>query len=51
MPKSVYIIGPTARTTGTVALDGADIIGPAVDLRYPRRRVGMVFQEITVFYI
>eukprot|EP01037_Dinobryon_pediforme_P004307 gene4307-4357_t len=37
------------RATGRVTLDGDDILGPEVDLRVLRSRVGMVFQGITVF--
>ena len=37
------------RATGTATLDGEDIIGPHVDVERLRSRVGMVFQEITVF--
>jgi phosphate transport system ATP-binding protein len=45
----IYSAYPGQRATGTVLLDGLDIIGPHVDLRRLRSRVGMVFQEITVF--
>ncbi|MGI4950507.1 MAG: phosphate ABC transporter ATP-binding protein [Janthinobacterium lividum] len=44
-----YSMYPDQRATGTVLLDGEDVIGPAVDLRRLRSRVGMVFQEIIVF--
>jgi phosphate transport system ATP-binding protein len=45
----IYSMYPAQRATGTVLLDGEDIIGPLVDLRRLRSRIGMVFQEITVF--
>ncbi len=44
-----YSMYPDQRAMGTVLLDGEDVIGPAVDLRRLRSRVGMVFQEIIVF--
>src|SRR5262249_36630843 len=34
---------PNTRATGKVLLDGADILGPGVDVVALRRRVGMVF--------
>jgi len=34
-----------ARTTGSVLLDGIDVLGPTVDVVRLRRRVGMVFQR------
>ncbi len=40
---------PGQRATGEVWLDGQDILGPDVDLRALRTRVGMVFQAATVF--
>ncbi len=45
----IYSTYPGQRATGSVLLDGADIVGPHVDMRRLRSRVGMVFQEITVF--
>ena len=45
----IYSMYPAQRATGTVELDGSDVIGPAVNLKWLRSRVGMVFQEITVF--
>lgn len=45
----IYSLYPGQRATGTVLLDGEDIIAPQMDLRRPRGRIGMVFQEITVF--
>jgi phosphate transport system ATP-binding protein len=45
----IYSMYPGQHATGTVLLDGEDIIGPLVDLRRLRSRVGMVFQEITAF--
>jgi phosphate transport system ATP-binding protein len=45
----IYSLYPDQRATGTVLLDGEDVIGPHVDLRRLRSRVGMVFQEITAF--
>ena len=44
-----YSMYPDQRAAGTVLLDGEDIIGPEVDLRWLRSRIGMVFQEITAF--
>jgi len=45
----IYSMYPGQRATGTVQLDGEDIMGPLVDLRWLRSRIGMVFQEITTF--
>lgn len=44
-----YSMYADQRASGTVLLDGDDVIGPAVDLRRLRSRIGMVFQEIIVF--
>ena len=44
-----YSLYPGQRATGTALLEGEDIIGPRVDLKRLRGRVGMVFQEIIVF--
>ena len=45
----IYSMYPGQRAAGKVELDGDDMIGPEVDLKRLRSRVGMVFQEITVF--
>jgi phosphate transport system ATP-binding protein len=45
----IYSMYPGQRATGDVRLDGEDVLGPGVDLRRLRGRVGMVFQEITAF--
>ncbi len=45
----MYSMYPNQRATGTVQLDGQDILGPRVNLKYLRSLVGMVFQEPTVF--
>jgi phosphate transport system ATP-binding protein len=45
----MYAMYPAQHLTGEVTLDGHDILGPAVDLRRLRSRVGMVSQEPTTF--
>jgi phosphate transport system ATP-binding protein len=45
----IYSSYPGQRATGTVLLDGVNILGPHVDLNRLCARVGMVFQEIAVF--
>jgi phosphate transport system ATP-binding protein len=40
---------PGTRAEGRVAIDGADIYGPGVDVVLLRRRVGMVFQKSNPF--
>lgn len=45
----LYDMYPGQSASGEVLLDGADILGPQVDLRRLRTRVGMVFQEATTF--
>ncbi len=45
----LYDLYPGQRATGAVLLEGQDILGPDVDVRQLRSRVGMVFQESTVF--
>ena len=45
----MYDLYPAQRATGEVLLDGKDILGPKVDVRRLRSRVGMVFQEPTTF--
>ena len=45
----LYDLYPSQHATGCVRLDGEDILGPDVDLKRLRSRVGMVFQEPTVF--
>jgi phosphate transport system ATP-binding protein len=55
--KSTYLrclnrmndIIPDTRVEGEVLLDGKDIYGPATDVVYLRRRVGMVFQKSNPF--
>jgi phosphate transport system ATP-binding protein len=43
----IYSMYPDQRATGSVRMDGQDVIGPQVDLKRLRSRVGMVFQAIT----
>jgi phosphate transport system ATP-binding protein len=45
----LYDLYPGQRATGAVLLEGQDILGPDVDLKQLRSRVGMVFQISTVF--
>jgi phosphate transport system ATP-binding protein len=45
----IYNLYPGQRATGTILLDGADILAPGVDLNLLRKRVGMVFQAPTPF--
>jgi phosphate transport system ATP-binding protein len=45
----LYDMYPGQSASGAVLLDGIDILGPEVDLRRLRTRVGMVFQEATTF--
>jgi phosphate transport system ATP-binding protein len=45
----LYDLYPKQHLTGEVLLDGEDILGPNVDVRRLRSRVGMVFQEPTTF--
>jgi phosphate transport system ATP-binding protein len=45
----MYSLYPDQHLTGSVTLDGHDILGPSVDLRRLRSRVGMVAQEQTTF--
>ena len=45
----LYDLYPLQRVTGEVRLDGEDILGSEVDVEKLRRRVGMVFQQSTVF--
>jgi phosphate transport system ATP-binding protein len=45
----LYDLYPKQHLTGEVLLDGCDILGPEVNLRTLRSRVGMVFQEPTTF--
>jgi phosphate transport system ATP-binding protein len=42
-------IVPGARVEGSIAIDGADIYAPSVDVVDLRRRVGMVFQKSNPF--
>ncbi len=45
----IYELYPKQRATGTVLLDGEDILSPHQDLNLLRKRVGMVFQAPTPF--
>ena len=45
----MYDLYPRQRAEGEVLLDGANILGPDVDLNLLRSRVGMVFQKPTPF--
>ncbi len=45
----LYDLYPGQHVAGEVLLDGKDILGPKVNLRQLRSRVGMVFQEATTF--
>ena len=45
----MYALYPGHRASGTVRLDGADILQPSVDVAELRFRVGMVFQKPTPF--
>jgi phosphate transport system ATP-binding protein len=45
----MYDLYPGQRATGEVRLDGQDILGPEIDVNLLRSRVGMVFQEPTMF--
>ena len=45
----LYNLYPRQHLTGQVLLDGQDILGPNVDVRRLRSRVGMVFQDPTTF--
>jgi phosphate transport system ATP-binding protein len=45
----MYDLYPAQHVTGEVTLDGLNILGPAIDLRRLRGRVGMVAQEQTTF--
>jgi phosphate transport system ATP-binding protein len=45
----LYDLYPLQRAEGDVRLDGVDILGADVDVQQLRRKVGMVFQQSTVF--
>ncbi len=45
----MYDLYPGQRATGTVLLDGVDILGHGMDVNRLRSRVGMVFQKPTPF--
>ena len=45
----MYDLYPGQRATGQVLMDGANILGDAVDLNALRSKVGMVFQKPTCF--
>ncbi len=45
----IYSMYQDQHATGTVLFEGENILGPQVDLRRLRSRIGMVFQEITAF--
>ena len=49
IPNRLYDLYPKQHLTGQVLLDGQDILGPHVDVRRLRSRVGMVFQDPTTF--
>ena len=43
----MYSLYPGQRATGSVRLDGREILGPDIDVNELRARVGMVFQKPT----
>jgi phosphate transport system ATP-binding protein len=45
----MYDLYPNQRATGSVLLDGEDILSPSQDINLLRARVGMVFQKPTPF--
>jgi len=45
----MYDLYPGQRATGTVLLDGMNLIDPALDVTVVRSRIGMVFQKPTPF--
>ena len=45
----MYDLYPNQRATGTVELDGEDMLAPGLDVNLLRSRVGMVFQKPTPF--
>ena len=45
----IYELYPKQRATGTLLLDGEDILSPRQDLNLLRKKVGMVFQAPTPF--
>ena len=45
----IYDLYRDQRATGTILMDGEDILSPACDLIELRRRVGMIFQKPTPF--
>ena len=45
----IYSLYPEQRATGSIALDGRDILSSAIDVNELRSRVGMVFQKPTPF--
>jgi len=45
----IYELYPRQRATGTLLLDGEDLLAPGRDLNLLRKRVGMVFQRPTPF--
>jgi phosphate transport system ATP-binding protein len=45
----IYELYPGQVATGEVLVDGADILGPGVDVNLLRAKVGMVFQKPTPF--
>jgi phosphate transport system ATP-binding protein len=45
----MYALYPGQRATGTIMLDGEDILGRGVNLPMLRARIGMVFQKPTPF--
>ncbi len=45
----MYDLYPGQRATGSVMMDGENIIGPGIDVNQLRSRIGMVFQKPTPF--
>ncbi len=45
----IFQLYPEQRATGTVMLDGEDLLAPSVDVIELRRKVGMIFQKPTPF--
>jgi phosphate transport system ATP-binding protein len=45
----MYDLYPNQRATGSVRLDGEDILSPSQDINLLRARIGMVFQKPTPF--
>jgi phosphate transport system ATP-binding protein len=45
----IYQLYPEQRATGSVTLDGEDLLAPSLDVIELRRKVGMIFQKPTPF--